>query len=349
MKDSNPVKLALRLSFFITLMVGAGFMLMSFLDFEVGSQSIILMCFMVFIASFFLIRFYIERFVYDKIKLVYKTIKNIKRSKETKTGKKEPLTLSVENVKRDVAEWVEIKSKEIDELKLQEQFRRDFIGNIFHELKTPVFNIQGYVLTLLDGGLEDVEINREYLIRTEKSVARMIEIINDLEEISKLESGSTKLNLEKFDLNSLVIEVCESMDIQPGKRKETIQIMNTHGRNIYVYADRIKIRQVLVNLIENAIKYADPKKGKTKIAFYDMDEIILTEITDNGPGIEIHEQKRIFERFYRSEMARERDKSGTGLGLAIVKHIIENHHQSINVRSAIGVGTTFAFTLQKAE
>lgn len=347
MKESNPTRLAFSIAAFITLISGITFIIVYSVRYSPSYFSIIGMCIIVFWSSFFLVKFYVERFIYEKIKIIYKTIKNLKRPKDSKTDKKEPFSVNIDNVNRDVEEWAENKSREIDELKSQEQFRREFIGNIFHELKTPVFNIQGYVLTLLDGGLEDSGVNREYLIRTEKSVARLIDIINDLEEISKLESASTKLNFEKFDLVALVSEVCESLEIKAGKKRNSFQIMNMHGHSLNVYADRIKIRQVLVNLIDNALKYGDPKKGKTKIAFFDMDETVLVEITDNGPGIDLPEQKRIFERFYRSDMARARDKEGTGLGLAIVKHIIESHQQTINVRSGLGIGTTFAFTLQK--
>jgi len=349
MKEINPIKLAFWIALFIAFIAGITFLLFTLLVNTDPVLQMVGITVVVFWSAFLLVRFFVEKFIYAKIKIIYKTIKNLKRPKGSKTEKKEPLSPDIDHVNREVTEWVETRSREIDELKQQEQYRREFIGNIFHELKTPVFNIQGYVLTLLDGGLEDPGVNREYLIRTEKSVARLIDIISDLEDISKLESGSTRLNFENFDLIALVTEVCESLEIKARRKKNSIQVMDVHGHGIYVSADRIKIRQVLINLIDNALKYGDPRKGTTKIAFYDMDETVLVEITDNGPGIDLPEQKRIFERFYRSDAARARDKDGTGLGLAIVKHIIESHRQTINVRSAVGVGTTFAFTLQKSE
>ncbi len=233
-------------------------------------------------------------------------------------------------------------------IKKLESYRRDYIGNVYHELKTPIFNIQGYVLTLLDGGLEDPSINREYLLRTEKSINRLIEIIEDLESISRLESDVVKLNLEKFNIFTLVRDVIELLVVKAKKRKNRIFFDDMNDTQVFVYADKEKIHQVLSNLIDNAIKYGKQRDGETRISFLDMGENILVEITDNGMGVERKNIHRLFERFYRTNEGRSRDQNGTGLGLSIVKHIIDAHNQSLNIRSNLGEGTTITFTLKKA-
>jgi two-component system phosphate regulon sensor histidine kinase PhoR len=253
----------------------------------------------------------------------------------------------IEHVQAEVDSWEDEKRKEIEQQKSLEQYRREFIGNVSHELKTPLFNIQGYVSTLLDGGLEDPSINREYLKRCEKSVERLVRIIEDLDEISQLESGQIRLNVVRFDIVSLTREVVDMLDIKA--EKHGIQIMlNEPGKSVMVDGDKDKIRQVLTNIIDNSIRYGKREQGRTKITFFDMDENILTEITDDGVGIETQDLPRVFERFYRTDRGRLTAKKGKGLGLAIVKHIIEAHNQTINVRSTIGIGTTFGFTLKKA-
>ena len=239
----------------------------------------------------------------------------------------------------------EEKSKEIEQLKQLEQYRRDFFGNVSHELKTPLFNIQGYVLTLLDGGLDDPSINREYLKRTEKSIERLIRIVEDLDEITQLDSGQITLNITRFDIIALTKEVIEMLEMKARKRKIEL-VCNKQDKYIYVEGDQEKILQFITNILENSIRYS-VEEGKVIIDFIDMGEHILTEITDNGTGIDPEEVPRVFERFYRTPRGRAAFSKGKGLGLAIVKHIIEAHNQTINVRSSIGVGTTFGFTLKK--
>lgn len=234
-------------------------------------------------------------------------------------------------------------------VKKLESYRRDYIGNVYHELKTPIFNIQGYVLTLLDGGLEDPSINRDYLLRTEKSINRLIEIIEDLESISRLESDVVTLNLEKFNIFTLVKDVIELHVVKAKKRKNRIFFDDINDTRVFVSADKEKIHQVLSNLIDNAIKYGKQRDGETKISFLDMGENILVEITDNGMGVERKNIPRLCERFYRTNEGRSRDQNGTGLGLSIVKHIIDAHDQSLNIRSNLGEGTTITFTLKKAD
>ncbi|NVN94407.1 MAG: sensor histidine kinase [Bacteroidetes bacterium] len=302
---------------------------------------------LLFSFSFFIIRYSVEKFIYEKIRIIYKTIHNLKVSKQNFRDRQRGSSDLLESVNQEVLDWVENKSQEIEDLKKLEVYRREYIGNVSHELKTPIFNIQGYILTLLDGGLEDTSINKEYLLRTEKSINRMIAIIQDLEEISKLESGELKLEFSKFDLIALVKEVIEFLEIKAKKRKVKLVLSPTNEKQIIVRADKKRIRQVLSNLIENSVKYSVDDKAITKISFFDMDEHILVEVTDNGIGVSETDIPRLFERFYRTDKGRSRGEGGTGLGLSIVKHIIEAHEQTINVRSGVGVGTTFGFTLQK--
>ncbi len=300
----------------------------------------------IFIIAYSIFLYTLERFIYSKVRLIYKSIHSVK------TGKRDPplpqaVNNIIDHVQEEVENWESDKQREIEQLKRLEQYRRDFIGNVSHELKTPLFNIQGYVSTLLDGGLEDPSVNREYLKRTEKSIERLVKILEDLDEISQLESGQLKLRVTRFDLVSLTREVTELLEMKA--RKNEIQfVLNDPGKPVMVEADKDKIRQVITNIIDNSIRYGNRENGKTKITFYDMDENILTEITDNGIGIDTADMARVFERFYRTVRGRAATKKGKGLGLAIVKHIVEAHHQIINVRSTIGVGTTFGFTLKKA-
>ncbi len=308
--------------------------------------NILVMDLLVFFSGFFFFKYAADEFIYKKIKLIYKTIHSFRSAKEnemTAGAKRE----SLDSVNQAVIEWGAHQTMEIDELKKLAAYRREFLGNISHELKTPIFNIQGYVLTLLDGGLEDVTINRNYLKKTEQSVNRMIAIVKDLEEISKLESGELKLNLHRFDLIDLSRDVLAFLEMKAADANVMINIENKTDGSVVVKADKERIRQVLINLIENAIKYADKTENKVIVKFFDMDEKYLIEIKDNGRGIAEENLQRIFERFYRTDRGRSREKGGTGLGLAIVKHIIEAHKQTITVRSQLNLGTTFSFTLSK--
>jgi len=215
-----------------------------------------------------------------------------------------------------------------------------------HELKTPIFNIQGYILTLIDGGLEDPSINRLYLERTEKSINRMISIVEDLEDISRLESGELILNREEFDIVKLVEEVFEIMEMKAKQKGIRLSVFSSSGKGIKVVADRKRIQDVMNNLIINSINYGN-KGGNTTVSFMDMGQNLLIDVTDNGIGISEKDVPRIFERFYRTDKSRSRDQGGTGLGLAIVKHIIEAHNQTISVRSRLDKGSSFVFTLKK--
>lgn len=301
--------------------------------------------FLLFILVNFIFRYTLDRFIYSKIRLIYKSIHTFKLGKKEKPPVIPDHDI-IDNVQQVVDNWEREKQNEIEQLRQLEQYRRDFIGNVSHELKTPLFNIQGYVSTLIDGGIDDPSINREYLKRSEKSVERLIRIIEDLDEISQLESGQIKLNIQRFDIAALTHEVVEMLEIKALKR-DIIITVNEPEKHVMVEGDREKIRLVLTNIIDNSIRYGRKSKGHTKVTFFDMDENILTEITDNGIGIDTPDLVRVFERFYRTDRGRAVTRKGKGLGLAIAKHIMEAHQQTIQVRSTIGVGTTFGFTLKK--
>tara|TARA_R110002072_G_scaffold232689_3_gene390178 strand:+ start:114 stop:1166 length:1053 start_codon:yes stop_codon:yes gene_type:complete len=299
--------------------------------------------------SYLMVRYVVNQFIHEKIKLIYKTIHNLKTPKSQLKAILQKDEDVLENVNKEVISWAETKQQEIQFLKEQEEYRRDFLGNVSHELKTPIFNIQGYVHTLLDGGLEDEEINRKFLIRADKSVERMISVVEDLDVISRLESGRLELNIQRFNIIELVKEVMEMQEMKAEKRNISISFNEKYDKPIYVMADGDQIRQLYINLLDNSIKYGS-QNGSIKLRFYDMDQNILCDVADDGPGIEPKHLPRLFERFYRVDKARDRHTGGTGLGLSIVKHIIDAHQQTINIRSLVGdnSGTTFSFTLKKA-
>jgi two-component system, OmpR family, phosphate regulon sensor histidine kinase PhoR len=301
-----------------------------------------------FLFSYFYVMFVINKYISDKIRPVYKTIKDLPLSGKMLAEKSSDSTNLLSNVKFEVEEWAKTQMKEIERLKDLERYRKEFVGNVSHELKTPIFNIQGYILTLLEGGIDDPKINMLYLKRTEKSIDRMISIVEDLESITKLESGELKLNMVRFDVVKSVKEVFDMEQWQADERKIALEILNMPQKPVYVMADRNRILEVLTNLIVNGIKYGR-KNGFVQVSFHDLEENIMVEVTDNGIGIEKKYLPRVFERFYRVDKSRSREQGGTGLGLSIVKHIIEAHNQSINVRSIVDQGTTFNFTLEKAK
>lgn len=296
-----------------------------------------------FIFSYIIYRYTFEKYILKQINLIYKTIFQGKKNSDKLFDKNVDLIAEVNN---QVQEWTNDKSKEIEDLKKLENYRKEFLGNVSHELKTPIFNIQGYVLTLLDGGLEDPSINKKYLQRTEKSIERLINIVKDLESISKLETGELELEYSRFNIISLVKEIFESLEIKANGKNIKLHLDKSYDKGVFVNADKLRITQVLSNLIFNSINYGN-ENGVSKISFHEVDDKILVEVSDNGIGIEPNELPRIFERFYRVDKSRSRDSGGTGLGLAIVKHIIDGHNQTINVASQPNKGTTFSFTLSR--
>lgn len=306
----------------------------------------------VFLVGLFLINygiglFFFTRYVYRRIKLLYKIIHKFKVGSKGKSPAKMGVNEKIfENAEQDVVRWADSQNKQLEELKTLENYRREFLGNVSHELKTPIFNVQGYLHTLLDGALYDEEINRQYLLRAAKNVERLQTIVEDLEAISKLESEELVLDLTRFDIKALTQEVIEDLELQASMKQIKLFFKDGADRSFWVRADKEYVRQVLNNLIANSIKYGKVG-GHTKVGFYDMDKYILVEVADNGIGIEQKHLNHLFDRFYRVDKSRSREVGGSGLGLSIVKHIIEAHDQTINVRSTPGLGSTFGFTLEK--
>lgn len=347
MVNNSPRNIALFNASIISALSG-GLLLLSTLYYQDISTSFIIgFMAIIFIVSFATINYGISRFFNEKINVIYKTIGEL-QIKQEKGRKKKQSSDILDIVNQVVLRWSKEKKKEIEELKQMAKYRREFLGNVSHELKTPIFNIQGYIHTLIDGGIDDDQINTKYLEKSVKSVNRMIALVEDLEEIAKLESVNLKLNEEMFNLYELTTEVIDFMEQKAIENNTTISINSGLSKSIKVKADKKRIRQVLINLIDNGIKYGNAEDGRIKISYYDFHDSYLVEVQDNGIGIPEENIIRVFERFYRTEQSRSRDKGGSGLGLAIVKHIIEAHRQTISVRSNPGEGTTFSFTLNMA-
>ncbi len=252
----------------------------------------------------------------------------------------------IENTEKEVQAWNENRNEEILKLKDQEAFRREFLGNLAHELKTPVFSIQGYILSLLEGGLEDETINKRFLERASKSTDRVVSILEDLDQITKLEIDALKMNFEAFNMVELTSDIIASMELRAKEKNISLKVSHDE-EEVYVNADRKRISQILTNLLNNSISYGK-ENGETILSIMAVDDLVTIEISDNGIGIEEEHLPRLFERFYRVEKSRNRHEGGTGLGLAIVKHIIDSHNQQITVKSAPGIGSQFTFSLDKA-
>lgn len=301
------------------------------------------------VVSYIVFYYLIEKYIYSRIKLIYKLIHNLKLGRDLRDALGEHVSANpIDDVEQEVKEWAKQKKTEIDELRKQEKFRRDFLSNISHEFKTPLFAIQGYIEALQDDDFDDRELARQFLDKASKNVDRLSYLIKDLDEISKLESGEIPINYSKFKINDLIKEVFESLEIKGSQYKIKLIFKQKYDDGIIVHADREKIRQVLVNLIDNSFKYGK-EEGSTSVSIFVLHEQVLVEVTDDGIGIEEKFLPRLFERFYRTDTSRSRQIGGSGLGLAIVKHIIEAHQQTINVRSTEGLGSTFGFTLEKAK
>ena len=315
-------------------------------DTIINQRYILIMFFVLLMLAYWVVYYLLEKLITQKIRLLYRTIHNFKINRGDF-----PLNMNEDvlgKTEKEVLGWVEKSREEIEKLRLQEEFRREFLGNLSHELKTPIFSIQGYILTLLEGGLEDENINRAFLERASKGVDRMTGIIEDLDVITKIESEKLKLNTTTVNVVDLAKEIVESLEIKAQKRNVRLSLdcKRAGSSEINVLCDKDKIGQVLVNLINNSINYG-VENGHTEVRFFDLEDNILIEVSDDGIGIKEEHLPRLFERFYRVGKSRARNEGGSGLGLAIVKHLVEAHGQTIDVRSTEGQGSTFSFTLKK--
>jgi two-component system phosphate regulon sensor histidine kinase PhoR len=299
-----------------------------------------------FVGTYLVFQSLVRRFIENRIKIIYKSIYSQKKSREDflKTHRE----LGFSGVEEEVQNWLFKREVELEKMKEREEYRKEFLGNVSHELKTPVFNIQGYISTLLDGAIDDAYVNRNYLERTEVSLQRMISIINDLDVISEFENNQVVQKCSDFNLEILIQEVFDDFEIKFKEYDINFSFRNKTNFVPIVHADDRQIKQVFSNLVENSTRYLGKENPYIKITIYDMHEKVFVEVSDNGIGIAESDLPRIFERFYRTDKARSREKGGSGLGLAIVKHIISAHNQTITVRSTLGHGTTFSFTLDKS-
>lgn len=338
-----------QLNMYTALLSGALVFVFCFLStfFSLSSFYMLIFGVLVGFLSYWFSKNWVNRFLYSKIRILYKTIHDTQVIDKDLSQKVLHEDILAE-AEKEVKAWSEQRGSLVAQLKKQEKYRKEFLGNVSHELKTPIFNIQGYILTLLDGGLEDESINRSYLERTEKSINRMITIVKDLEVLSKLESGELLLQFENFNLVDLINEVLEMQEMRAQKNGIALKFKQKTDAPKYVYADKKEIFQVLNNLIVNSIKYGKDG-GTTTIEATSMGNKTVVEVKDNGIGIEPDNLPRIFERFYRVDKSRARNMGGSGLGLAIAKHIIDAHQQNINVSSTYGVGSSFMFSLDKSK
>ena len=343
-KESTKIAMKLTLVLSVIMLVVLAYM---YLATEASLWILFSILFFFSFTSFWILQLYIEHYIYDRIRVIYKIIHDYKIGKKSKLTTQKKTIDSIETVHQEVLDWSMDYEKEINQLKEMEKYRKEYIGNISHELKTPLFSILGYISTLADGGIEDPEINYKYIHKSEKNINRLISIVNELDEINQLESGEIQMQESVFDLKEVFDDAIESIEFKAKEKDIRIYYGKKYDQRIYVKADKKQIQKVILNLMVNAIKYGFANIGKVKISFFDMDDKTLIEVTDNGPGISNEDLGRIFERFYRTDKARDREQGGSGLGLAIVKHIIEAHKQTIYTRSTIGIGTTFGFTLKK--
>ena len=302
---------------------------------------------LIFLITYLTIIYYLKKYIYRKIKVIYKSIHKSKVSSVDKAKNIDASIDIIEEVEKEVEKWADSQQRELDKYKTWADYRRKFLGDISHELKTPIFNIQGYVYSLLDGGLHDDNVNVHFLTKAANNLERLNTIVEDLEAISRLESGELILDMQNFDIKLLTEEVFEDLEFKAQENKIQLTFKARAAQNFRVRADRETVRQVLTNLVHNSIKYGT-KDGLTRVGFYDMDRYILIEVSDNGIGIGKQHLNHVFDRFYRVDKSRSRAKGGSGLGLSIVKHIIEGHNQTIHVRSTSKLGSTFGFTLEKA-
>ena len=338
---SFAFKSSIAISLIITFIVSLFYYSNSLLE----DLSIELICLsvLIFFTSFFIIQSRIETFIYLKIKNLYKELNLLDSISLSKSN----VTTDMNSLMKNINEFSRDKKLEIETLKIREEFRKEFMGNVAHELKTPIFTIQGYIENLIDGAITDEDVRDKFLNRAKISVERLIYIIKDLDMITKFESGTLNLELDSFDINELVQDVYEQLEIQAQKKEIKLIFNKNYPESIYVNGDKDKIEQVVTNLVINSIKYGTDK-GTTEVSFESLtNDKLIVRITDNGDGILKEHLSRLFERFYRVDRSGSRKEGGSGLGLSIVKHIIDAHNENIYIESELGIGSEFSFTLSK--
>ncbi|WP_136480369.1 sensor histidine kinase [Cognatitamlana onchidii] len=335
------VRTSLYITFYTTLMMGV----FLYYVYQVHWGFLLLFALSIFLFSFLIIQFSVERFIYKRVKKIYDDLTLLESANLTGG----PITTNMQTLTEEIDKFARDKKIEIETLRVREEYRKEFLGNVSHELKTPLFTVQGYILTLLDGAGDDKNIRKKYLERASKGIERLGYIIKDLDMITKLEVGDLSLNIEVFNIVDLVENVFEMLEMKASKKKITFTFDRDYSKPIMVRADKERIQQVLANLIVNSIKYGSIK-GTTEVSIENLiKNKVIVRVTDNGEGIDKMHLPRLFERFYRVDKSGSRKEGGSGLGLSIVKHIIEAHREKIYVESEFGVGSEFSFTLEKVE
>ncbi|MFB1040643.1 MAG: ATP-binding protein [Polaribacter sp.] len=346
MKIKKTYSYALWSAIYITLIAGVFAAIWYFFILKKISFSAILIAIVVlFIISFFIIQYRAEHFIYRRLKKIYEDVSIL----DVNDLKKDSVTTDIEQLSNKMQTYAEGKELEIKSLTERDSFRRDFLGNVAHELKTPLFTVQGYILTLLEGGMDDKNIRLKYLERANKGVERLVAVTKDLDMIAKLETDGLKIDKEVFNILEIIQNVFDLVEMKAKKRNIILKFDRIYEFPIFVIGDIEKTEQVLINLVVNSIKYGKP--GGTTIVTaddYDHNKFVI-RVIDNGEGIKQQHFPRLFERFYRVDQSRSREQGGSGLGLSIVKHIVEAHQQSVLLKSTFGKGSEFSFTMEKAK
>ena len=344
LKYKKSYRFAIKSTLLITIFSIVILLFLQYVFFEINFFFTLVFAFLFFVFSFFVIQYRVEKFIYIGIEKIFNKVSILDRS----VLRSNPITTDMQTLMNEVNKFATDKKIEIESLKVREEYRREFIGNVAHELKTPLFTVQGYISTLIDGEIEDKKIIEKYLKRAENGVERLIEIVADLDMITKLESNELKLDVTRFDIVEAFKDVFDMFELKAEEKDISLMFDKENYRKIFVKADKEKISRVIINLIENSIKYGKPR-GVTEVSFVNLtDNKLMVRVTDNGLGIDRKHINRIFERFYRIESSRSREVGGSGLGLSIVKHIIEAHDEHIYLESKIGKGSEFSFTIQKS-
>lgn len=344
-KFKKTYTFAIKSAAFIAIFSTAFLAVLMYCMLEINYNFIWIFAASIFLFSFFVLQYRVERFIYRRIKKIYDDVS----LPESSNFRNRSITTDMATLTREVEKFAQDKKVEIETLKIREEYRREFLGNVSHELKTPLFTVQGYLLTLLDGAMKDKTLRKKYLQRAEKGVERLIYIVQDLDMITKLEVGDLNLHYSTFDIVEVVQAVFDLLEMKADKKGIMLMLDQKYYKPIMVHADKEKIQQVIMNLVVNSIKYGK-ENGTTEISIEDLvNNKIIVRVKDNGEGIAQKHIPRLFERFYRIDKSGARSEGGSGLGLAIVKHIIEGHDEKIYVESKFGFGSEFSFTLEKSQ
>ncbi len=344
-KFKKSYKFAIKSSFYIALFSFGFLSIVNYFLLQLPLYYIVLFVFSLSVFSFFVLQYRVENFIYKGVKKIYDDVSLL----DNTDFRNQPITTDMATLTSEVQKFARDKKMEIESLKVREEYRREFLGNVSHELKTPLFTVQGYLLTLLDGAMDDKNIRKKYLQRAEKGVERLVYIVNDLDMITKLELDTLGIETSEFNIVDVIQNVLDLLEMRASKKNILLTFDMKYVRPIKVVADLEKIQQVVTNLVENSIKYGK-ENGTTEVSIEDfVNNKVIIKVIDNGEGVEKQHIPRLFERFYRVDKSGARSEGGSGLGLAIVKHIIERHNEKINVESKFGKGSEFSFTLEKAK